>query len=49
MNPDRQDGIAIVGLSFVADPAVLSAALGGLLLSIAVWRLYGGKPWEALA
>lgn len=55
MNLDRQDGIAIVGfativgLSFVADPAVLSAALGGFLLSIAVRRLYGGKPWEALA
>ncbi|WP_436347478.1 hypothetical protein [Natronorubrum sp. FCH18a] len=55
MTLDRQDGIAvvgfaaIVGLSLVAEPAPLSAALGGFLLSIAVWRLYDGKPWEALA
>ncbi|WP_121742183.1 hypothetical protein [Natronorubrum halophilum] len=52
---DRQDGVAvvgfaaIVGLSLVAEPTLLSAALGGFLLSIAVWRLYDGKPWEALA
>ncbi|WP_246999063.1 hypothetical protein [Halosolutus gelatinilyticus] len=55
MNLDRQDGVAIVGfaaivaLSLLAEPTVLSAALGGFLLSITVRRLYEGRPWEALA
>ncbi|MFC4544261.1 hypothetical protein ACFO5R_20235 [Halosolutus amylolyticus] len=55
MDFDRHDGVAVVGfativaLSRAVDPAPLSAALAGFLLSVAVWRLYDGKPWEALA
>ncbi|WP_306056656.1 hypothetical protein [Natronococcus wangiae] len=52
---DRLDVVALVGLlglvaaSTVADGVVVAAALGGFLLSLATWRLYDGRPWEALA
>ncbi len=55
MAMDRLDWTALVGLltlagaSVVLEPALVGAAFGGFLLSMAVWRLYGGRPWEALA
>lgn len=51
---DRIDGVAVVGFALLAvaatalEPIVLAAALAGFLLSLSVWRLYGGRPWEAL-
>ncbi|RQG91484.1 hypothetical protein EA462_05845 [Natrarchaeobius halalkaliphilus] len=51
---DRIDGIAFVGFVLVGvaatvlDGALAAAALAGVLLSVASWRLYGGRPWEAL-
>ncbi|ADB59703.1 hypothetical protein Htur_0807 [Haloterrigena turkmenica DSM 5511] len=53
---DRIDAVSIVG--FLALAAVSAAALegvvvaavgGGFALSLSTWRLYGGRPWEALA
>ncbi|TYL40337.1 hypothetical protein CV102_01810 [Natronococcus pandeyae] len=52
---DRLDVIAFVGFlglvaaSAVVDGIVVAAALAGFLLSLATWRLYDGRPWEALA
>lgn len=54
MGLDRTDGVALVGIVLLAGSAtvletiVVAAALGGFLLSLSVWRLYGGHPWEAL-
>lgn len=51
---DRIDAVALVGLGGVAaasrvlDPIGLAAVLGGFVLSLSVWRLWGGRPWEAL-
>ncbi|ARS89430.1 hypothetical protein [Natrarchaeobaculum aegyptiacum] len=51
---DRIDTVAIVGISLLAlsttalEPLLVTAAFGGFLLSLSVWRLYGGRPWEAL-
>ena len=51
---DRIDGVAIVGIVALAastaalETVVVAAALGGFMLSLSVWRLYGGRPWEAL-
>lgn len=51
---DRIDAVAIVGISLLAlsttalEPLLVGAAFGGFLLSLSVWRLYGGRPWEAL-
>ena len=51
---DRIDGVALVGFALLAASAtvlegiLVAAAFGGLLLSLSVWRLYGGRPWEAL-
>ncbi|THE66211.1 hypothetical protein D8Y22_04110 [Salinadaptatus halalkaliphilus] len=53
---DRIDAVTIVGcagLVALAWPVglagvVVAAAFGGFLLSLSVWRLYGGRPWEAL-
>lgn len=53
MGLDRVDAVAVAGiLGLVAGAArvetiVVAAALGGLLLAVAVRRLYGGRPWEA--
>ncbi|MFP8889100.1 hypothetical protein ACLI4U_04950 [Natrialbaceae archaeon A-CW2] len=41
--------LGLIGLSFVVETPALGAGFGGFLLSLAVWRLYDGKPWEALA
>ena len=51
---DRLDGVAVGGLavliaaSLVLDAVVVAAMVGGFVLSIALWRLYDGRPWEAL-
>lgn len=51
---DRIDAIAIVGIALLVlsptalEPLLVAAAFGGFLLSLSVWRLYGGRPWEAL-
>ena len=55
MAMDRIDGVAIVGFaaiiaaSTVLEGIAVAAALGGFALSLSSWRLYGGRPWEALA
>ena len=52
---DRLDWVAIVGLFTVValspgvERPVLAAALAGLFCSVAIWRLYGGHPWETIA
>lgn len=51
---DRIDGVAFVGFallvvaSLTLDRIAIAAAFGGFALSLSVWRLYGGRPWEAL-
>ncbi|WP_255169794.1 hypothetical protein [Natrononativus amylolyticus] len=53
---DRFDTIALVGfLSLVGatvlfdlEALFLSAALGGFVLSLALWRFYAGEVWEGL-
>ncbi|RQH03392.1 hypothetical protein [Natrarchaeobius oligotrophus] len=51
---DRIDVVAFAGLVLLAaasralEVLLVAAALGGFLLSLSVWRLYGGRPWEAL-
>lgn len=51
---DRFDTVAVVGFaslviaSTIVDGRLAAAAFGGFLLSLAVWRLYDGRPWEAL-
>ncbi|MEY7851447.1 hypothetical protein AB7C87_19860 [Natrarchaeobius sp. A-rgal3] len=51
---DRIDVAAFVGFAALAVAAttlegtVVAAAAGGLLLSVSIWRLYGGRPWEAI-
>ena len=51
---DWIDAVAVVGIVVLAASAtaletiVVAAALGGFMLSLSVWRLYGGRPWEAL-
>ena len=51
---DWIDGVALVGFALLAASAlvleglVVAAAFAGFLLSLSVWRLYGGRPWEAL-
>ncbi|OVE84516.1 hypothetical protein [Natronolimnobius baerhuensis] len=51
---DWIDGMAVVGAlalaaaAFTLEGIVVAAAFGGFALSLAVWRLYGGRPWEAL-
>ncbi|WP_254862426.1 hypothetical protein [Halovivax gelatinilyticus] len=55
MGLDRLDLIAIasifgiVGLSTQVPRPFTAAMLGGLCCSLATWRLYGGRPWEATA
>jgi hypothetical protein len=52
---DRIDAVAIVGFAALVAAAtalegvVVAAALGGFALSLSSWRLYGGRPWEAIA
>ncbi|SEH12561.1 hypothetical protein SAMN04487967_0863 [Natronorubrum sediminis] len=52
---DRFDVVAIVGFvglvgaSAVLEGVLVAAALGGFALSLSSWRLYDGRPWEALA
>ena len=41
--------LGLIGLSFVLEPEFVGAAFGGFLLSLSVWRLYEGHPWEAIA
>ncbi len=41
-------GLLLV-VSVVAETALAGAAFGGFLLSLSVWRLYDGRPWEAIA
>ena len=41
--------MVLVGLSPQVTRPVLAAVLGGLFCSLSIWRLYGGRPWEALA
>ncbi|WP_049922836.1 hypothetical protein [Halopiger djelfimassiliensis] len=54
MAMDRVDGVALVAIcgllviSLVLENALGAAMLGGFLLSLSVWRLYDGRPWEAL-
>lgn len=51
---DRIDVIAIVGIAVLVlsttalEPLLVTAVFGGFLLSLSVWRLYGGRPWEAV-
>lgn len=52
---DRIDAASVVGFALLAAVAlvleqrlVVAAAFAGFLLSLSVWRLYGGRPWEAL-
>ncbi|ELY94353.1 hypothetical protein C482_18632 [Natrialba chahannaoensis JCM 10990] len=53
---DRIDGVALVGFALLAvasltlslEQIAVAAASGGFVLSLSVWRLYGGRPWEAL-
>lgn len=53
---DRLDIVAAVGclalivasLGLGLETAAIAAAFAGFLLSLSVWRLYGGRPWEAL-
>ncbi|SFB72600.1 hypothetical protein SAMN05444422_101507 [Halobiforma haloterrestris] len=53
---DRLDGVAVAGSLVLAaaatalslEPVLVAAAFGGFLLSLSLWRLYGGRPWEAL-
>ncbi|GEM_PF-1494427 len=55
MAPDRIDVVAVCGLLGFAigsqlvtlEAFVLAAGLGGFTLSLAVWRLYDGRVWEA--
>ncbi|WP_326544637.1 hypothetical protein [Halopiger goleimassiliensis] len=53
MGLDRIDAVAMVGVggllstATALETAVVAAALGGFLFSVAAWRLYGGRPWEA--
>ncbi|WP_019991648.1 hypothetical protein [Natronorubrum tibetense] len=55
MAMDRIDGVAVVGFAAIVaasaalEGVVVAAALGGFALSLSSWRLYGGRPWEALA
>ncbi|MFU8869145.1 hypothetical protein [Natronococcus sp.] len=55
MGMDRIDAVSIVGVgtliaaSTTLEAVLVAAALGGFALSLASWRLYGGRPWEALA
>lgn len=52
---DRFDAVTIAGFgaliaaSSILEPTAMAAALGGFALSLSMWRLYDGKPWEALA
>ncbi|MDG5817544.1 hypothetical protein [Natronococcus sp. A-GB7] len=52
---DRIDVVAIVGVgaliaaSTTLEGVLVAAALGGFALSLSSWRLYGGRPWEAIA
>ncbi len=54
MAMDRFDGVAFAGCmllvaaSTVVEGIVVAAAFGGFLLSLSMWRLYDGRPWEAL-
>ncbi len=53
---DRFDWVAVVGFGAIVATAtvadleavVLSAILGGFVLSLALWRLSAGHVWEAL-
>jgi len=53
MGVDWIDTVAVVGIillsvsTLVLELAVAVAALGGLFCTLSVWRLYGGRPWEA--
>ncbi|MDJ1431099.1 hypothetical protein [Halostagnicola sp. A-GB9-2] len=52
---DHFDWIAFAGFvlltvsSLALEGIVVAAAFAGFLLSLASWRLYDGRPWEALA
>ncbi|MXV60851.1 hypothetical protein GS429_01940 [Natronorubrum sp. JWXQ-INN-674] len=52
---DRFDMVAVVGFgvlvaaSTVLEGVLVAAALGGFALSLSMWRLYDGRPWETLA
>ncbi|SDQ54508.1 hypothetical protein [Natronobacterium texcoconense] len=53
---DRLDVVAAVGCLVLVvatwlltlEAVVVAAAFAGFLLSLSVWRLYDGRPWEAL-
>ncbi len=55
MTMDRIDAVAITGFvalvaaSAVVEGIAVAAALGGFALSLSSWRLYDGRPWEAIA
>ena len=54
---DRIDAVSIAGFLALAaasasaalEGIVVAALVGGFALSLSTWRLYGGRPWEALA
>ena len=54
---DRIDAVTIVGFLTLAaasasaalEGVAVAALVGGFALSLSTWRLYGGRPWEALA
>ncbi len=56
MAMDAFDWVAVLGFGGVIvlttmvdpEPILLSALLGGFVLSLAVWRFYQGLVWEAL-
>ncbi len=51
---DRFDAVAVVGClvlvaaSSAVEGILVAAAFGGFLFSLSGWRLYEGRPWEAL-
>ncbi|MFP8954487.1 hypothetical protein ACLI4Z_16185 [Natrialbaceae archaeon A-arb3/5] len=52
---DGIDAVSLVGLaavivaSTVLEGIVVAAVFGGFALSLACWRVYGGRPWEGIA
>ena len=51
---DRLDGVVLVGTLVLVgsvarlDGLLVATLFAGFLVSVAVWRVYGGRPWEAL-
>ncbi|MCU4741374.1 hypothetical protein OB955_11725 [Halobacteria archaeon AArc-m2/3/4] len=54
MAMDTLDYAAVVGFAGLViatrflEGVIVAAALGGFVLSLSLWRLHAGRPWEAL-